>query len=117
LETLTQFELWELWYMARDSASYDSSVLFTLLSAYLIVAFLVAKRLSRFQVLSITAIYTAMFGYTSVGFHYTYSVVLGVGAQWSVPAPLWNYGIYVVFCGAWLLSIIFMVQARRGGET
>jgi hypothetical protein len=103
--------------MARDASVVDSSVLFTLLSAYLIVAFLGAKRLSRFQVLSITAIYTAMFGYTFIGFHYTYSVALDVGAQLSsLPIPLWNYGIYVLFCGAWLLSIIFIVQARREGD-
>ena len=37
-EGLTRFELWEIFYMARDPASNDISFLVTILSVYLAVA-------------------------------------------------------------------------------
>ena len=118
MDELSNFEVVQIFYMAREAASGDMSFLVTILSAYLVAVFLAAKRLSRFQILTITAIYTATFFYTSLGYYFAYSAVLSAGEQLSgQPIPAWSNGIIAVIFVAWLVSIVFMVHARREGDT
>ena len=118
MDGLTRFEVYELFYMARDSAASDFSVLLTLLSAFLVVAYFSAKKLTMFQLIAVTAIYTASYFYVALGYYFALDTAMETGAYlagWE--ASVWWRGMAVVVAVAWLLSIIFMIQARIRKDT
>lgn len=118
MEGLTRFEIHELFYMARDSAANDFSVLLTLLSAYLVVAYLSAKKLTMFQLIAVTVIYTVSFFYVALGYYFALDTAMETGAYLAGWEPsIWWRGMALVVTVAWLLSIIFMIQARLRDDT
>ena len=113
-EGLTRFELWEIFYMAREAASSDITFLVTILSAYLAVAFIAAKRLSKFQLVSISVIYSGSYFYSCVSFSTAYNTVFEImGILTGLVVPAWINGFYVILLITWVISILFMIQARR----
>ena len=104
--------------MARNAASNDVPFLVTILSAYLAVAFFTAKRLSKFQLISISVIYSGSYLYSCISFSTAFNTTFDViGKITGVAAPIWINGFYGILSITWDISILFMIQARREKES
>jgi hypothetical protein len=80
----------------------------------LVVAFIAAKKLSRFQLITITAIYSIVFGYTC----FTLSSAIDLTLIATETLELGNYSkvaipFYIVMFITWGVSIAFMLEGRR----
>lgn len=92
----------------------------TVIFAYLVVAFLVGKQLTKLQLFSISIIYSVflliliVIVYQTIGELYTRVGVRqgfeGVNFWLHILVPL-------LFLGSWLLSLIFMNHSRSQGDT
>ena len=113
-EGLDRFELWDVFFMARGAVGTDMAFLTSILFAYLVVAFMAAQELSQFQLVTITTIYSVIFGYTC----YTLSSAIDLTLIATEALGLGNYSkvaipFYLVMLLTWIVSIVFMLQARR----
>ena len=112
---LSDFELLELTYLIRSDIYFNLSIFMTALFGYIAVAHIVAKSLSRFQLLSISSIYTLLITIELIAMN---SAVRAMGrlleAQGSNPFPIYQYALIGLFIVAWVISIIYMIEARKG---
>ncbi|MFK7865386.1 MAG: hypothetical protein AB8B95_14305 [Pseudohongiellaceae bacterium] len=113
IDSLTQFELWELLFLARNALTTDLAFITSIVSAYLIVAYMVAEKLTKFQLITITSLYSAMFFFNCWGFFGTARLFFGVnnaiGNDVSIGLAL---PITAILFLAWAVSIGFMMQQR-----
>ncbi len=58
------FELWNVFFMPRETVGTDTVFLTSILLAYLVVASMAEHRFSQFQLVTITTIYSIVLGYT-----------------------------------------------------
>ncbi len=112
------FQALEAIYTVRNVAAQDGINAFTLISAYLVVAYLVGPKLSKFQVWAISIIYTAFLLGPIAGFYVAVldlkAVNHGGGNLHSVEFP-WIVPLIMLF--GWALSIAFMIDARKKKKT
>jgi hypothetical protein len=112
LEQISYYELSELVLINYSTLIEQLSVFITVLFAYFAVAYLVAKKISAFQLLAVTFVYSA------------FSIV-AIGGYWSLSVRLWNlmyfrdgevpitlFASFAVCVVGWLLSLAFMFHAR-----
>lgn len=100
-------------YFVRDIVATEGMNVFTIISAYLVVAYFIGPSLSRFQLYAITILYTAFCLGPIAGF-YVAAVDLkalghGGGILHTVEHP---WIVPVIMVAGWTLSIIFMINAR-----
>ena len=115
-EGLSRFELILILHGSQTLAITYFSLFMTLLFAYLAMAYFAAKQLSRFQVITISAIYSFAIFFTMYG---AYGNIHAIGViryvlEGMSTTPFTNGIAFTVFMFiAWVVSIIFLVQARR----
>ena len=113
-EQMSSFELQDLMLTYNSTLLEQSTVFMSGLFAYLACAYFVGKKLTRFQLASITAIYSV----------FSINLVVGhfVIANTAVDLLLFltgkdQYAVYATFgvslVAAFLLSIVFMLHTRR----
>ncbi len=105
---MNEYEIIEATYAIRQTGATDVSSFFTVLSAYLVVAYLVGDKLSKFQVWSISGLYTVYLYFPIAAAQIAVSDLalldaLPPGAQY----------LRFVLVLMWLVSIVFMIQKRR----
>ena len=112
LEQISYYELSDLILLTYSTLIDQLSVFLTVLFAYFIVAYLIAKKLSVFQLSAVSLVYSAF-------------CIVAIGGYWSLSIRLWHlvyfrdgdvpitlfasFGVCVV---GWLLSLAFMLHAR-----
>jgi len=112
---LSTFEQLELYYMARDAVGIDVTIFVTMVFAYITVAYLVGKKLNRFQVTSVSVLYS-LFAIFNLDAIYTETgvVVLVSHLLYGVPVDgIARPGFIALLALVWLFSLFFMYQARR----
>lgn len=86
----------------------------SVLSAYLIVAYAVGKHLSKFQLVSISLIYSAflLIGIQTLYINY-FSIERLISLGGGSGNRLFVYTILTVLVFSWVLSLVFMYEQRR----
>jgi len=116
--TMSNFELSELT-LLYNSAQLEYVVVFvSVLFAYLAAAYLSGSKLTRFQVLTLSSVYSAFELYI-ISLYYNLSIAFmtltvfltGNNFQWYFVV------ITAVLIGALIMSLIFMAQARTRNDT
>ena len=105
---MNEYEMIEATYAIRQAGAADVTSFFTVLSAYLIVAYLVGDKLSRFQLWAISGLYTLYLYFPIVAAQFAVSDLALLGA-----APPGAEFLTAVLVLMWLVSIVFMIQKRR----
>ena len=113
---LSTFELISLIHSNLTLAIAFFSLFTTMLFAYLVMAYFAAKRLSRFQVTTISAIYSLAIFFTMIGIYDStrnIDIIEQVIAGTSFTPSLVNIAFNVLLFVARAVSIMFFIQARR----
>ena len=114
---LSAFEILELTYLVRSDIYFNLSIFMTALFGYIATAHFAAGRLSKFQLLAISSIYSSLLLIEIIAMS---SAVRALGslisAQGSEPLAIYQYGPVVILAIAWIISIIYMVEARKNSE-
>jgi len=117
LSELTNYELIESYYLVRNALVSDVTIFMTILFAYVTVAYFVSAKLTRFQAITISSLYSifALYMATSafnsslmgsiIGF-----AISGVKSSWD------SIVIFAILIIAWVFSIVLFIQARRIGK-
>ena len=117
LSKLTHYELIDTYYLVRSALVSDVTIFMTILFAYVTVAYFVSAKLTKFQAITLSslyslfALYMASSAYTSsqnqsiIGF-----TISGVDSSWE------SIVIVTILLVAWVFSIILFIQARRIGD-
>ena len=115
-EGLSRFELILISQSSQTLAITYFSLFMTMLFAYLTMAYFAAKQLSRFQAIAISAIYSFAIFFTMSG---AYGNIRAIGVIRHVlegmsTTPFTNGVAFTVLMFiAWVVSTIFLVQARH----
>ena len=115
-EGLTKFELLTLFDSSQSLLITYISLFMSMLFAYLAMSHFAAKQLSKAEAIVITALYSStafLFIGGALGNAQNMSVIVGILEEdYSVPswAGLDVAGLLLI---AWLLSILFLIHARR----
>lgn len=111
---MEQYQILESLYVIRGVGAQDAMNFFTVVSGYLVVAYLVGSKLSKFQVWSISVLYSLFC------FGPAMAVVISLQDIASLPYAadheLWFKGVSSlpwVMLFAWALSIVFMLNSRQ----
>ena len=114
---MTEYEALEAIYTIRATTAADGMYFVSILSAYLVVAYVVGPELSRFQVITITILYSLFLTmpingmYSGLGdlllLEHPFRPDRPEGAQYVIP------GVMIV---AWIASVLFMIQVRVSGK-
>lgn len=114
LAELTHFELFEVYYLVRNALVSDVTVFMTVLFAYVTVSYFASAKLTRFQAISISALYS-LFALYMVASAYTSSRMLsivsysvsGINSSWE------SVALVSILLIAWIFSIVLFLQTRR----
>jgi len=121
---MTEAELWHLQLLAVDNSIGGASVLLTVISGYLAVAYFVGRRLGRFQVVLISIFFTLGAGLgafmTLVQFRRVAYFIGQLNAQFGVHSYMPNTAM-TYFGGILMFLLIpaalyFMYQIRRNPQ-
>ena len=115
---MSTYEISDLYYTTRDSTVFVVSTFLTVLFAYLAVAFLAAKKLSTFEVVGISLIYSV---FTLFLFSGVYASMLELsniqqflsGTKYEIVDI--GFPAFLVVC--WASSLMYMYQRRREADT
>ena len=105
---MNEYEVIEATYAIRQAGAADVTSFFTVLSAYLVVAYLVGDKLSKFQLWTISGLYTLYLYFPIAA---TQIAVVDLAQLGALP-PGAQYLTYVLVL-MWLVSVVFMIQKRR----
>ena len=118
LTELTHFELLESYYLARSILNSDVTAFMTMLFAYVTVAYFVSAKLTRFQAITISGLYS-FFALYMASSAYNSSVIVSIigfaisGVDSSRDAIM----MITLLLVSWIFSIVLFIQARRMGNT
>ncbi|NKB33917.1 MAG: hypothetical protein GKR91_12535 [Pseudomonadales bacterium] len=115
-EGLSNFELISLIHSSQTLSIAFFSVFITILFAYLVVAYFAAKRLSKFQMITVSALYSFAIFFTVIGIYDStrnIDLIEQVLTEASYEPSIVNSGFNILLIIAWVVSIVFFVQARR----
>jgi len=117
LRELTHFELLESYYLARGALSNDVTAFVTVLSAYVTVAYFVSAKLSRFQAITISSLYSFFALYMASSAYNSSLTLADVAFAITGLDVSWEAVILVtILLVSWVFSIIMFIQARRVGD-
>lgn len=114
---MTNFELSQIGLTFNMSFQNQIAIFISILFAYIVAAYLVGSKLNKFQLWSITTIYSLFSVLTlsalyNLGTGIVHTTYLAQGEDITFTA---NSAVAICVL-AWILSIIFMVQIRRSAE-
>ncbi len=117
LSELTHYELLESYYLVRSSLVSEATIFITLLFAYVTVAYFVSAKLTKFQAITISSLYS-LFALFLVSSAYNSSQMASVIAfvMVGVDSTSDSLIIVMILLVAWVFSIILFIQARRMGN-
>ena len=120
---MTEFEYLELIIAARDSLGYHAMNYFTFLFGYLLAAYFIGHLLTRFQLISLTALYAGISpfpciaSYQSAREHATLTIEYYSKFKPGVVPPEFTADGFLILpyflTATWIMSVVFMVQSRR----
>ena len=119
-ESLTPYEIGDLAFTIREATNSDIFNIFTIISAYLVVAYLAGAKLDRINVTIINLVYTvwmATFTFSMYQVALQLAVInsvrhLGVGDESAV-----LFTFIVVIGSAWVSSLIFMYRVSANSAS
>ena len=114
LKELSHYELLETFYLVREGLASDVTIFMTILFAYVTVAYFVSSKLTRFQAITISSLYS-LFALFMASSAYSSSRMLSiVGYAVSGLDNSWEPVLLgIILFVAWIFSIILFVQASR----
>lgn len=111
---MTNFELSDLQLNMISNATNIFAIYISLLFAYLALAYIEGKNLSRFQLMTISGVYSVaqgILGYTVFDILKNLNAINLVLLEESYTAATYSYIAILVI--AWIVSLVFMVQTRK----
>ena len=114
LSELKPFELLEFYYIVRSALVSEISIFMTILFAYVTVAYFVSSKLTKFQAITISTLYS-LFALYMVSSAYNSSVrvsVIGYAIS-DIDSTRDSVVLLAILFLAWVFSIILFIQARR----
>jgi len=115
-EGLSRFELISLIHSSQTLSIAFFSVFTTMLFAYLAMAYFAAKKLSNFQAITISTIYSFAIFFTLIGVSDStrnIDIIEHVLTEVTYAPSIVNSGFTLLLFIAWAVSVLFFVQARR----
>ena len=100
-------------YAVRAQMAEDAMNFFTIFGAYLIVAYFVGASLSRFQVWAISFLYFIWGGGPIIATYICVADLWSLADYAPHPATKYFWMLPGVMLLAWLISVAFMIDARR----
>ena len=114
LSELTRYELFESYYLARSALTSDVTIFMTVLFAYGTVAHFVSAKLTRFQAITISSLYSCFALYLASATYNSSLMVSTIGFAISGLDSSRDSLILATFLLiAWFLSIVLFIQAHR----
>ena len=114
LTELSHYELLESYYLVRSALVSDVTIFMTLLFAYITVAYFVSAKLTKFQAITISSLFS-LFALYMVSSVYNSSLMAStIGfAVTGVDSSSDSLILVTILLVAWVFSIILFIQARR----
>jgi hypothetical protein len=121
---MTQAELWQLMMLTVSNSITAFGVLFTIISGYLVTAYFVGNRLSRYQaaVVSIVFVLGAVLGAVMVlamtrrAYYFVNQLQLQFGVRTFTPSTFVVYATGLLLVLLITASLFFMYQIRRNAR-
>ena len=117
LSEMSNYELLDAYFLVRNALVSDVTIFMTILFAFLTVAYLVSAKLSRFQAITISVLYS-LFALYMISSTFNSSRMLSqishtvIGQDNSKDA----YVLGAILLISWIFSLILFRQARRKGK-
>ena len=117
LTELTHYELLESYYLMRSALVSDVTIFMSILFAYVTAAYFVSAKLTKFQAITISSLYS-LFALYMVSSAYNSSLMQSIVgfAISGVDSSRESLIIATILLVAWVFSIILFIQARRLGN-
>ena len=119
LTELTHYELLESFYLARSALNSDVTIFMTILFAYVTVAYFVSAKLTKFQAITISSLYSIFALYLASSAHTASQMLSTIGfaiSEGGVDSSWESLMVVTLLLVAWVFSIILFIQARRMGD-
>ena len=115
LSGLSDFELIELYYLATSETTSTATILVSFFFAYLVVAHLASSQLNWLQIALLSIVYSVFVFAGISSIHGTASTVARANAALVGGEPdfRWAWATVGFFVIGWLLTLVYMIQARR----
>lgn len=115
LSGLSDFELIQLYYLATSETTSQATILVSFFFAYLVVAHLASSQLHWLQVSLLSIVYSVFVFAGISSIHGTASTVARANAALvgGEPDLIWAWATAGFFVLGWLLTLVYMLQARR----
>jgi hypothetical protein len=120
---VSESEYLEIMIMAKDSMGFHAMNYIGVMFAYVVAAYLVGKKLSHFQFVALTFLYALFTPFPCFAAYESMTLYQEVSMEYyakyradeAVSVNLLNggYALILLFAGTWLVSVAFMLQARR----
>jgi len=114
LTEFTHYELLESYYLVMDALVSAVTIFMTILFAYITVAYFVSAKMTKFQAISISSLYS-LFALYMVSAAYNSSQMLSIiGSTISgLDSSKDSVILVTILLVAWVFSIILFIQTRR----
>lgn len=118
LSEFTHYELLEAYHLVMSAIVSSVTIFMTLLFAYITVAYFVSAKLTRFQAITISSLYSLFALYmASAAYNSSHRLsIIGFKIR-GVESPWDPIVLGTILLAAWVFSIILFIQARRMGDT
>ena len=110
---MEKYQAIEAVYVLRGVLAQEGMNFFTILSAYLVVAYLVAAKLTTFQIWTVSILYSVFCAGPILGFYLCVLDLAELDYGARVPQIENPYLVPSVMVLGWAMSIMFMVSVRR----
>lgn len=117
LAEFTHFELLETYYLVMSALVSHVTIFMTILFAYITVSYFVSAKLTKFQAITISSLYSLFALYmASAAYNSSYRLSI-IGSKIRGMESSWDSVVLgAILLAAWVFSIILFVQARRMGD-
>lgn len=117
LAELTHYELFDSYYLVRSALVSDVTIFMTILFAYITVAYFVSSKLTKFQAITISSLYSIFALYmASSAYNSSQMAAIIAFTAFGVDASRDSVILVTILLVAWVFSIIIFIQARRMGD-
>lgn len=114
LNELTRYELLESYYLARGVLVSDVTIFMTILFAYVTVAYFVSAKMTKFQAITISFLYSFFALYIASAAYNSSFILSKIGLVMSgVDSSSDSLVLVVLFLVTWIFSIILFIQTHR----
>jgi len=114
LKDLSNYELLETYFLVRDALVNDLTIYVTILFAYITVAYFVAAKLTKFQAIGISGLYSIFALYMIASTYNSSQMLSTIGYMISDLDSSWEPVVIAwILMISWVFSIVLFVQARR----